>query len=101
MPLTKIRMRTRVLHGLALLVVGPWLAWLSFGLLVRFEQSPVSLGTIPFTWAYYLGITAIPMLLGLILIGFVRPLFGWVIYALGSAFMLYGQVALSLTPAAY
>ena len=47
MQLTKIRMRTRVLHGLALLVVGPWLAWLSFGLLVRFEQSPASLGTIP------------------------------------------------------
>ncbi len=101
MPLTEIRMRTRVLHGLALLVVGPWLAWVSFGLLVRFEQSPASLGTIPFTWAYYLGITAVPMLLGLILIGFVRPLFGWIIYALGSAFMLYGQVALSLTPAAY
>lgn len=101
MSLPKIRMRTRVLHGLALLVVGPWLAWLLFGLLVRFEQSPASLGTIPFTWAYYLGITAIPMLLGLILIGFVRPLFGWVIYALGSAFMLYGQVALSLTPAAH
>lgn len=101
MSLPKIRMRTRVLHGLSLLVVGPWLAWLLFGLLVRFEQSPASLGTIPFTWAYYLGITAIPMLLGLILIGFVRPLFGWVIYALGSAFMLYGQVTLSMTPTAY
>lgn len=101
MSLPKIRMRTRVLHALALLVVGPWLAWLLFGLLVRFEQSPTSLGTIPFTWAYYLGITAIPMLLGLILIGFVRPLFGWVIYALGSAFMLYGQVTLSMTPTAY
>ncbi|MGA6537097.1 hypothetical protein ACPEH7_02965 [Stenotrophomonas sp. NPDC101269] len=90
-----------MLHGLALLVVGPWLAWLLFGLLIRFEQSPVSLGTIPFTWAYYLGITAIPMLLGLILIGFVRPLFGWIIYALGSAFMLYWQVTLSMTPTAY
>ena len=41
------------------------------------------------------------MLFGLILIGFVRPLFGWIIYALGSVFMLYGQAALSSTPTAY
>jgi len=31
----------------------------------------------------------------------VRPAYGWLIYALGAAFMLYGQAALSAMPTPY
>lgn len=101
MPHSKIRRRTRVVHGLALLFLGPLVSWLAFGLLVEFQESPSSVSAIPSTWAYYLGITAIPMIFGLILVAFVRPAYGWLIYALGAAFMLYGQAALSAMPTPY
>nr|WP_143566641.1 hypothetical protein [Stenotrophomonas geniculata] len=101
MPQKKMRRRTRFMYGLALLFVGPIASWLAFGLLVAFQDSPHSLRALSMTWAYYLGLTAIPMILGLILIAFVRPVYGWLIYVLGSAFMLYGQAALVAMPSSY
>ncbi|MBA0376449.1 hypothetical protein D7T60_16015 [Stenotrophomonas maltophilia] len=98
MPHSKVSRRCRLLNGLALLFVGPLISWLAFGLLVRFQELPASLDRLPFTWAYYLGITALPMLFGLILTAFVRPAYGWLVYALGSAFMLYGQAKLLALP---
>lgn len=95
MPHRKMRRRTRVLHGLALLVLGPLASWLAFGLLVAFQESPSSLSSLPMTWAYWLGITAIPMIFGLVFVSFVRPIYGWLVYAIGSAFMLYGQALLA------
>ncbi|HEL3634789.1 TPA: hypothetical protein UM220_000643 [Stenotrophomonas maltophilia] len=89
------------MNALALLFVGPLASWLAFGILVQFQESPASLGRLPFTWAYYLGITALPMLFGLILVSFVRPVYGWLVYALGSAFMLYGQAKLLAMPPVY
>ncbi|MBA0286847.1 hypothetical protein D7Y26_03385 [Stenotrophomonas maltophilia] len=101
MPHGKVSKRSRWLNALALLFVGPLASWLAFGLFVQFQESPASLGRLPFTWAYYLGITAIPMLFGLILTAFVRPGYGWLAYALGSAFMLYGQAKLLALPPVY
>lgn len=95
MPDRKMRRRTRFLHGLALLFVGPLSSWLAFGLLVEFQESPSSLSSLPMTWAYYLGITGIPMVFSLIFLSFVRPVCAWLIYAAGSAFMLYGQASLT------
>ncbi len=101
MPNKKSKQRIRILHGLALVVLGPLASRLALGLIVEFQESPVSLSTMPYTWAYYLGMTAIPMIFGLILITFVRPVYGWLIYALGSAFMLYGQATLAAMPSPY
>lgn len=91
----KMRRRTRFLHGLALLCVGPLASWLAFGLLVAFQDSPHSLRALSMTWAYWLGITAIPMIFGLVFVSFVRPVYAWVVYAIGSGFMLYGQAMLA------
>jgi len=90
-----MRRSTRVLHGLALLFLGPLASWLAFGLLVVFQDSPDSLRALSMTWAYWLGITAIPMIFGLVFVSFVRPIYGWLVYAIGSAFMLYGQASLA------
>ncbi len=95
MPHRKMRRSTRVLHGLALLFLGPLASWLAFGLSVEFQEPPSSLSSFVMTWAYYLGITAIPMAFGLIFLSFVRPACAWLIYAAGSAFMLYGQAMLA------
>lgn len=95
MPHRKMRRRTRFLHGLALLVLGPLASWLAFGLLVAFQESPSSLSSLPMTWAYWLGITAIPMIFGLVFVSFVRPIYAWTVYAIGSGFMLYGQAMLA------
>lgn len=95
MPQSKVSRRSRLLNALALLFVGPLASWLAFGLFVQFQESPASLDRLPFTWAYYLGITAIPMAFGLIFLSFVRPVCAWLIYAAGSAFMLYGQASLA------
>lgn len=95
MPHRKMRRSTRVLHGLALLFLGPLASWLAFGLLVVFQDSPDSLRALSMTWAYWLGITAIPMIFGLVFVSFVRPIYGWLVYAIGSAFMLYGQASLA------
>lgn len=91
----KMRRRTRFLHGLALLTLGPLASWLAFGLFVVFQDSPDSLRELSMTWAYWLGITAIPMIFGLVFVSFVRPIYGWLVYAIGSAFMLYGQASLA------
>ncbi len=91
----KMKLGHRFLHGLGLLCVGPLASWLTFGLVVDFQESPSSLSSLVMTWAYYLGITAIPMAFGLIFLSFVRPLCAWLIYAAGSAFMLYGQAMLT------
>lgn len=95
MPQKKMRRRTRVLHGLALLLAGPLASWLAFGLLVAFQDSPHSLRALSMTWAFWLGITAIPMIFGLVFVSFVRPVYAWVVYAIGSGFMLYGQAMLT------
>ncbi|WP_099562339.1 hypothetical protein [Stenotrophomonas maltophilia] len=95
MPQKKMRKRTRFLHGLALLVLGPLASWLAFGLFIAFQDSPHSLRALSMTWAYWLGITAIPMIFGLVFVSFVRPVYAWIAYALGSAFMVYGQVTLN------
>lgn len=101
MPQKKMRKRIRFLHGLALLFVGPLASWLAFGLLVAFQDSPHSLRALSMTWAYWLGITAIPMIFGLVFVSFVRPVYAWLVYAIGSAFMLYGQAALVAMPSSY
>jgi len=95
MPHKKMKRRIRFLHGLALMILGPLASWLAFGLLVEFQESPSSLSSLPMTWAYWLGITAIPMIFGLVFVSFVRPIYGWLVYAIGSAFMLYGQAMLA------
>ncbi|WP_447904166.1 hypothetical protein [Stenotrophomonas geniculata] len=83
------------MNALALLFVGPLASWLAYGLFVKFQESLGSLSSLPMTWAYWLGITAIPMILSLVLVSFVRPIYAWVVYAAGSAFMLYGQATLN------
>ena len=95
MPHTKMKRHIRFLHGLVLMILGPLASWLAFGLLVEFQESPHSLRALSMTWAHWLGITAIPMIFGLVFVSFVRPVYAWIVYAIGSAFMLYGQASLA------